>query len=44
MHAAGWNTVGGDGNIRNAGQLEKALEATVCTCSADTPTSTRTSK
>ena len=26
MHAAGWNTVGGDGNIRNAGQLEKALE------------------
>lgn len=26
MHAAGWNKEGGDGNIRNARQLEKALE------------------
>ena len=26
MHAAGWNVEGGDGNIRNAKQLEKALE------------------
>ena len=26
IHAAGWNAEGGEGNIRNAGQLEKALE------------------
>lgn len=26
MHAAGWNKVGAEGNIRNAAQLEKALK------------------